>query len=432
MNIQFPKIPITIQGMDLVHLPKMVKIRQIYDSERIEDLGSWIVNEMEEKLSNKEDFRGKNICITVGSRGIPDLDLITKTIIDQLKAYGANPFIIPAMGSHGGGTAEGQKEYLAGYNITEETMGVPIKSSMEVVEIGQLQDGTPVYCDKYAYNSDGIVVMNKVKPHTDFRGKHESGLAKMMAIGIAKHKGASMFHSMGFSTFADRIPQVCDVFLENAPIAFGVGIVQNAYDHISEFEIIPNDKILERDEELLKIAKQKIADFKIDNIDLLIIDEIGKNISGNGHDPNVVGRSNSPGFDNIINIKKLFIRGLTPETHFNACGINHADVTTRRVLNEVDFSAMWTNVATATMLNGGKIPIYVETDKEAIQLALKTCNGIDYDHPRVARIKNTLEMEEIEVSEAFLDEIKDNPEVEVLSEPHEMHFDAEGFLMDEE
>ena len=427
--IEFPPMSIKIEGMENVQIPKMFKIREIYDPTKIEDIPGWVKQQMETNLHNKEQYRGKRLCITAGSRGIPHLDTIIRTIVDTLKSWGAEPFIIPAMGSHGGGTAEGQREMIATYGITEETMGCPIYSSMEVVQISTLHDGTPVYCDKYAYESDGIVILNKVKPHTDFRGKHESGMAKMCAIGLAKHKGASMFHMMGFPTFAERIPQVGEEFLKHAPVAFGVGIVQNAYDDISEIEVMEKDLIMEKDAELLEIAKAKIAKFKMHDMDVLIIDQIGKNISGNGADPNITGRSNSKGFEDVINCKKMFIRGLTEETHHNGCGINHADITTRRCLNDIDFETSWINVVTATMLNGGKIPVYAETDRDALRIAIRTCNGIDFSKAKVVHIKDTLHMEEIEVSEAYYDELKNNPEVEILSEPEEMKFDENGFMI---
>ncbi|MEY8762058.1 MULTISPECIES: lactate racemase domain-containing protein [Clostridium] len=427
--IDFPSMNVKIEGMENISIPKMMKIRQIYDSFKIENLKEWIEREMENNLSHKENFKGKRICITVGSRGIPDLDIIVRTIVDKLKEWKAEPFIIPAMGSHAGGTAEGQKDFIAGYNITEKTMGVPILSSMEVVKIGQLPDETPVYCDKNAYESDGIVVLNKVKPHTDFRGKHESGMAKMMAIGLAKHKGASMFHMKGFSSFAERIPQVCDIFLKNAPVAFGVGIVQNAYDEISNLEVMEKAHILERDAALLKIAKEKIAKFKMPSIDVLIIDEIGKNISGNGFDPNIVGRSNSPGFDDVIDLKKLFIRGLTEETHHNGCGLSNADITTIKCVRDVDYESTWINVSTATMLNGGRIPMYANSDREALLIAIRTCTGIDFDKVKVVHIKNTSSMDIIEVSESYYDELKNRDDVEILSKPEDIKFDKDGFMI---
>lgn len=427
--IDFPSMNVKVEGMENIKIPKMMKIKQIYDPFKIENLKGWVEKEMENNLSNKDSFDEKRICITAGSRGIPNLDIIISTIVKKLKEWGAKPFIIPAMGSHAGGTAEGQKDLIASYNITEESMGVPILSSMEVVKIGELPDKTPVYCDKNAYESDGIVVLNKVKPHTDFRGKHESGMAKMIAIGLAKHKGASMFHMKGFSSFAERIPQVCDVFLKNAPVAFGVGIVQNAYDEISNLEVMEKEHILERDAALLTMAKGKIAKFKMSSIDVLIIDEIGKNISGNGFDPNVVGRSNSPGFDDVLDLKKLFIRGLTKETHHNGCGLNHADITTRRCVCDVDYESTWINVSTATMLNGGRIPMYANNDREALLLAIRTCTGIDFNKVKVAHIKNSATMDVIDISESYYDELKDRDDVEILSEPKDIEFDKDGYMI---
>jgi len=429
--IEFPKIDFKVEGMELVHLPRMMKIRQKYDDKRITDIKAHVRAQMEKNLDNPSQYKGKRLCITAGSRGIPHLDIIIRTILDKLKEWGAEPFVIPAMGSHGGATAEGQRELIAEYNITEESMGVPILSSMEVVQIGSLADGMPVYCDKYAYESDGVIVLNKVKPHSNFRGKYESGMAKMMSIGLAKHKGASLFHMKGYATFPARIPQACGVFLERSLVAFGVGIVQNAYDEIREIEVMEKELILEKDVELLEIAKNNIATFKFPHIDVLIIDEIGKNVSGNGHDPNITGRSGYPGFNDVMSIQKMFIRGLSKETHHNACGLARADITTRRCLNGVDFETTWVNLVTATSLSGGAMPMYAENDRDAILIAIRTCTGADFEFgkARVVRIKDTLHMEEIEVSESYYDEIKDNPGIEILSEPYGMQFDKEGFLL---
>ncbi|MGL4207791.1 MAG: lactate racemase domain-containing protein, partial [Candidatus Adiutrix sp.] len=431
MQFNFPKIDLKIEGLEATCLPRMVKIRQKYDSQKIDDVKAWVNQQMELNLKNPEIYLGKRLAITVGSRGIPDLDIIVRAIIDKLKSWGALPFIVPAMGSHGGATADGQRQLIATYNITEESMGVPILSSMEVVQIGALADGTLVYCDKIAYESDGIIILNKVKPHTDFRGDHESGLAKMMAIGLGNHKGASWFHTKGFASFSELIPKVCQVFLQKAKIAFGVGIVQNAYDHISEIEIMEKNLILTKDAALLKVAKSKIANFKFSNIDVLVIDEIGKNISGNGHDPNITGRSNSPGFENVIDIQKMFIRSLNEETHHNGCGLAMADITTRRCLNSVDFETTWINVITATRLKGGAIPMYAENDREALLLAIRTSTGGDFspNNLKLVRIKDTLHMHEIEVSEGYLPTIAHNPEIDILSKPYEIEFDESGFML---
>lgn len=427
--IEFPPMHVKVEGLDQVRLPRMVKARQVFDSAHIGDVAAHIRAQMEQSLSDKQRYAGKRLAITVGSRGIPSLDVMVRTVVAVLQEWGAEPFIVPSMGSHGGATAEGQLDMLATYNVTEQSMGCPILSSMDVVQISTLADGTPVYCDKNAAAADGIVILNKVKPHTDFRAKHESGLAKMMAIGLAKHKGASMFHEMGFSTFGERIPQVCDEFLAHLPIAFGVGIVQNAYDDISDIEVMEADKLLEKDAELLEIAKAKMAKFYVPSIDVLMIDEIGKNISGNGADPNITGRSNAKGFEDILDCKKLFIRGLTEATHHNGCGIAHADVTTRRCLNDIDFETTWINVITATMLNGGKIPLYMENDRDALTLAIRTCNSIDFTKPRIVHVLDTLHLDTIALSETYLDEIANIPEIEVVSDPYELTFDDEGFLI---
>lgn len=359
--INFPEIHASMQGLDQIPAPQMVTIRQKYDPQQITDVAGKVVEEMNKTVADKDWYKHKRICITVGSRGIPQLDVIVRTMCDTLKSWGADPFIIPSMGSHGGGTAAGQLEMLAGYNITEASMGVPILASMDVVQYGEL-NGIPLYCDKYAMESDGIVIFNKVKPHTDFRGAHESGLCKMIAIGIAKHKGAAMFHSFGFERFAELIPQVSEIFLEKCPFAFGLGIVQNAYDDICEIRACDKEHFMETDAELLEIAKKRMAKFLFDDINLLIIDEIGKNISGNGHDPNVTGRNLMHSFGGELKLDKLFVRGITPEAHHNGCGLSACDITTRAVLNDVDWDSTWTNVLTTGMLTGAAIPMYANTE----------------------------------------------------------------------
>lgn len=426
MFINFPEIHTPIQGMELVPIPNMVTIRQQYDGTKIEDVKEHMRRELE-KVPDKDGYKGKRICITAGSRGIPDLDVMLRTICDTLKEWGAQPFIIPSMGSHGGATAEGQLEMLEGYNITEESMGVPILSSMEVVQYDEL-NGIPLYCDKYAYESDGIVVFNKVKPHTDFRGVHESGLAKMLAIGIAKHKGASMFHSFGFHRFAELIPPVAEKFLAKCPFAFGVGVVQNAYDDICNIEVCGRDNFMETDARLLEIAKEKMAKFKFDDIDVLIIDEIGKNISGNGHDPNVTGRNITHTFGETLNLRKLFIRSITPEAHHNGAGLGAADVTTRSCLNDVDWEVTWTNTLTTGLMDACPIPMYVNTDKEAVLMCIRTCHNLDYSKARVVRIKNTLCLGELQVSEPLYETIKDIEGISYVSGPKPMEFDENGML----
>lgn len=425
--IDFPPASIATHGLDLVRLPPMYELRQLYDRSRLLDLPARVRDGLA-ALENKDTLRGKRICLTVGSRGIPDLDILARSLCLGLKELGASPFIVPAMGSHGGATAEGQLALLAAYGVTEEAVGAPILSSMEVVQYGALPDGTPLYCDKYAWESDGIVIFNKVKPHTDFRGPYESGLVKMIAIGLAKHKGASAFHLRGFGAFAELMPQAAEVFLRKAPAAFGLGVVQNAYDEICALEFCSPEAIPALDARLLVEAKNRLPVFKFKDLDVLVLDEIGKNISGNGHDPNIIGRNNSGDFPGVLRLQRLFIRGLTAETKNVGIGVNLADITTRRCLRAIDWEATWLNVITANRPRGGSIPLYVETDREALLLALRTCDNIDFQRPRVARIKNTLEMSRVWVSQAVYEEIKDRDDVEFARGPFAFEFDADGFM----
>lgn len=430
--IEFPELHFPIQGIEDVTIPRMVRIKECYNDEKTEDVQKTLINAMEQVPIDHASLAGKRIAITVGSRGIPQLPQMVRTICDTLKKWGAQPFIIPAMGSHGGGCVEGNLEVINGYGITEEAMGVPILATMDVVQIGELDDAahTPVYCDKYAAEADGILLFNKVKPHTDFRGYNESGLCKMMAIGIAKHKGCSWFHRQGFETFAERIPMVAKEFLEKMNVIMGIGVVQNAYDEICAIRAYERERVAEGDHELLMIAKDRFPRMKFDNIDLLIIDKIGKNISGEGADPNVTGRGFMPYFEDDFHCRKMFIRGLTEQSHHNACGLGLADITTRRCLNEVDWEGTWINLTTNLMIHGGKIPMYQNNDRDAIRVALRTCSGLDYTKARIARIKDTNSLYEIEISEPLLADVRDRDDVTVLSEPYELFFDEEGFLKD--
>ncbi len=422
MFIGFPPSSVVLKGAEAIRFPPMATVCQTFESSRIIDLRLHVLNELDSKISDKNWFYGKNICLTAGSRGIPHLDIIIRATIDRLKEWGAAPFIVPAMGSHGGGTAEGQKELIAEYNITEESMGVEIRSSMEVEQYSRLPDGTPLYCDACAFHSSGIVVINKVKPHTNFHAEHESGLAKMMAIGLAKHVGASQFHMKGYATFGERIPQVCERFIENCPCAFGVGIVQNAYDEICCVEVMEKDQILERDAELLKLARRHMPAFKNPNMDVVIIDQIGKNISGNGYDPNIISHD-------VLNYQKLFVRGLTPETHHNACGLGGAEITTRRVLNDIDWASTWTNIITSTNIETGSIPMYMNNDREALLVAVRTCVNIDFKNCRIVRVKDTLSLDRIQVSPAYWESIKDRNDVKLLSDFEEIRFDSDGNMI---
>lgn len=432
MFINFPPLEdVIIHGLDEIELPRMVTVNQQYDAQKTEDIEGDVRKAMDAAVQDKSVYAGKRICITAGSRGIPDLALMIKTMCAVLREWGAEPFVIPAMGSHGGGTAEGQLEILEGYGVTEKSIGAPILASMDVTEYGELSDGTKLYCDSYAWQADGIVLFNKVKPHSDFRGKNESGLAKMVAIGLGKHMGASTFHGIGFDKFAQYIPEAAEKFLAVRGLVLGVGVVQNAFDEICDIRAAEKDGILELDAELLKEAKLRMAKFKFTEADILVVDEIGKNISGWGHDSNVTGRTCAiapEGFSDIFKSRFMVVLGLSEESHHNGCGLSSADMTTRRCLNSIDWGPTWTNIFNNREIQGGKIPMYADNDRDAVRLAVRCLATAKQAAPRIVHIKNTLSLSSIEVSESMYEQIKDMPGVEKAGPAHDWEFDGEGFL----
>jgi len=424
------RVHITLEGGFDVPLPSMVKVRQVFDAQVVEDIEAKVAEQIK-KVGIKDRVKpGAKIAVGVGSRGIANIGRITKALVDNLKELGANPIIVPAMGSHGGSTAEGQRAVLATYNITEETMGVPVKSSMEVVEIARLDNGYPVYLDKTAYECDAIIPVNRVKPHTDYKGDHESGLMKMLSIGLGKHKGAAKIHTQGFNSFSRLIPALGQEIINYSKVIFGLAILENAYDETADIVSVAAENIYQEEIQLLARAKAMMPKLLMSSIDVLIVNEIGKNISGNGMDPNITGRNTSgePGFP-APPIKKIVVLGLTEETHGNACGLGTADITTLRVVNGIDFTYTFNNVITSTELGGGKIPVFANTDKEAIAVAVRCCNLVEPPDVKIVRINNTLELNEIEVSLPVLEELRGRPDIEIVSEPYPMVFDQEGYLV---
>ena len=323
-------IPVPLPGGLDPDLPRFVKVRQSFNKQKVDDVDATIASEFG-KFAGR-DISAKRVAIGVGSRGIRPQPPVVRAVVNELRKAGAEPFIVPAMGSHGGGTAEGQAQILTDYGIVESFVGAPIKASMDVVTVGALADGTPIYCDKLAFEADFIVPCNRIKPHTDFRGKHESGLVKMLAIGLSKHAGAETLHRHGFENFPEVLPAAAQVFIDNTRILFAVAMVENAYDELLQLELVAPNQIHERDATLLELAKANIPRFLFDSIDVLVVDEIGKDISGCGMDPNATGRPNTglPGFDTLP-IREIVVRDLTEATHGNATGLANADVTTQRV-----------------------------------------------------------------------------------------------------
>ncbi|MBP2659243.1 MAG: hypothetical protein H6Q69_2275, partial [Firmicutes bacterium] len=345
------------------------------------------------------------------------LSKIVKETVNYLKELGAFPFIVPAMGSHGGATADGQLEVLHGYGVTEQAMGVPIKSSMEVVLLGFTPNGIPVYVDKYALAADMVVLINRVKPHTGFRGPIESGICKMMAIGLGKHVGCSRLHQEERSIFSSVLVSVAEVFLEQANFGFGLALVENAFDQTAFVKALVKDELLKEEQELLIKAKALLPALLFPKIDVLLVEQIGKNISGPGMDPNIIGRHSA--FGEVAGyvgptIERIVVLDLSKGTHGNATGIGTADFITKTAFDKIDFMATYANQIAARNPAGGRIPITMETEREALIAAIKCCRNIDENGPCIVRIKDTLHLSEIWLSENMLPFIAGNSLLEIM------------------
>lgn len=372
-----------------------------------------------------------SIAVTAGSRGVANVNVITRAIVDFCKEKGAHPFIVPAMGSHGGALAEGQKELLAGYDITEESMGCPIKSSMETVLLGYSQYGKPVYQDKYAYEADGIIISCRIKPHNAFRGPYESGVCKMMVVGLGKQTGAESVHSDGLGNMARNLPANARVVLERSSILFAIPCVENAYDETSIIEAIPREAIMDREPELLKTAFSNMPGILVGEADVLIVNEMGKNFSGTGVDPNISGTWSTEFGKGGLKVKRTCFLDLTDCSHGNANGMGLADIITARLYEKLDPKVIYPNCFTSTVLRSGMMPPVVATDKEAIQACIRTANQIDRDNCRIIRIKNTLHVGEIMLSQAYYEDVVRGryKGVTAVSEPEELRFDPQENLI---
>lgn len=369
---------------------------------------------------------GQKVAVAVGSREIPHMDAIAKSVVDLIKEQGAEPFIFPAMGSHGGATAEGQREILRGFGITEETMGVPIKSSMETVRISTTPDGLPVHIDKNANAADCIVPIGRVKPHADFRGKIESGLMKMLTIGCGKQYGANLCHSLGMENMSKNVTAVAKEIIANKNIPFGISIMEDALHALYKLTAVPGEKIEEEEPALLVEAKSMIPGIPFEKVDVLILEEIGKDCSGAGMDPNVTGRSQSLGIWKPF-IERIAILNLSEKSHNNGAGVGGGDVTTRRFLDKMNFDITYPNGITSHDLQGIKIPAVMPNDRTAIKMALETC--IHADSPlgyRMVWMKNTLHLDSFYISSALVEEAKKNPDIEIVGEPIKVVFDENG------
>lgn len=413
-------------------LPRFIRVRQDFDRPRVTDLTAAIQLELDHLELDKSIRPGHTVALTAGSRGIANIGLILGAVVTFLKRLGAKPFIVPAMGSHGGGTAAGQMEILASYGITEETVSAPIRASMEVDLRGTTPEGYPVYCDRLAGQADHIGVIARIKPHTGFHGPIESGLLKMLMIGLGKHEGALACHRILLERPFDHVVRsVSRLLIQKAPIRFGLGLVENAYDETALVAGVAPARFEAREEELLRFARRGLARLPVKEADLLIIDEIGKEISGSGMDTNIVGRKRAFGHVGQADqphMHFIFIRGLSAKTHGNATGLGLADITTTRVIQSMDYQATVINSLTAGYPENANLPVHFDTDREVIEAALKIIGMREPNQGRVLWIRNTKCLGEAAVSEACLDRLEPHARVMDGDTPWEMPFDSGGNL----
>ncbi len=415
-----------------VPLPRMFHAAQRFPDRHIEpeDIEREIFAEIRRAGAAERVRPGMRIAVTAGSRGIRNVDVITRSVVNFVKSRGAEPFIVPAMGSHGGATAEGQRELLAGYGITEEAMGCEIRSSMETVLLGTSELGKPVYMDRNAYESDGVILSCRLKPHNAFRGPVESGPCKMMTVGLGKQKGAEQVHSDGMDIIAKNIPTMAKVTLSTGKILFAIPCLENAYDQTMMFEAILPERILDREPELLKIAFGSMPSILVKEGDVLVVDRIGKNFSGTGVDPNITGTFSTPYAHGGVKVQRTCFLGLTEESHGNSLGIGLADAITKRIYDVMDTNAMYTNCLTSTVVRSAMMPPVLWTDKEAIQFCIRTCNRVNAESLRLIRIPNSLHIGQIMLSEAYYEDVLSGryPGVTAMDAPQPLAFDAEDAL----
>jgi hypothetical protein len=409
-------------------LPKFNRARRNWEASSLENPEKTVSAGME-KL--KDRIRpGGEIAIAVGSRGIYNYARIVKAVADNVKRFGGIPVLVPAMGSHGGATAEGQTEVLRGYGVTEEYIGAAMRASMETVIIGQTHDGTPIHIDAIAYKLDGVILVNRIKQHTDFDAPIESGLCKQMVIGLGKQKGASAIHRHGTYGLQQLIPEAAQIIVKKAPIIMGVGILENFQDKTAKIAVVAAEAIVEEERILLAEAKALMPSLPCKDLDVLVLQEMGKNISGTGIDPNIVGRylirnveDEKPGIYRIVCLD------LTDASHHNAIGVGIADIISRRLYDKIDLQPTYMNTITSGGLQRGFIPLIAESDQEALIIAMNCCNRyVTEKNARIIFAKNTLELQNIVISEPLLDELRHVDDLEVLDEI-DLQWDDRGGLV---
>jgi len=413
--------------LETVEIPSLFPAKQTFSCEEVKDWHADLERALCDAEAKSSIRPGMRIAITAGSRGIDHIVDYLRTIGEFVREQGAEPFVVPAMGSHGGATASGQVGVLEGLGITEKSVGMPIHASMDTVLVGTTPNGLPAYTDRIASEADGIILVNRIKAHTQFRGAYESGLMKMLVIGLGKQTGAECCHRLGLANMSKNVEEIGRLLLDSLPVLFGIGLVENAYDHTMAIAGIPAGKLLEREPELLVWAKENMPHICVPNLDVLIVDRIGKNFSGSGMDPNVTGRFYDKDVPAVPAAQRIAVLGLSDETHGNACGVGVADTTTRRVVEALDRESMYINGLTSRVSESGRIPLYFDNDREAIQAAIKLTGKQHSSELRIARIPNTMQLEMIQLSEALMEEARERG-LEILGEAKPLPFDDKGNL----
>jgi hypothetical protein len=405
-----------------------MRVRQSFERPVVKDIAAEISRSVDLCGALDGVPGGMRVAVTAGSRGISNIPLILKTVVRKLKDAGCEPFLFPAMGSHGGATAEGQRRMLEDMGITEDSVGAPIMSSMDTVVVGTAPNGRDVYMDKFASEADAVVVVNRVKPHVAYRGAYESGLMKMITIGMGKQKGADSAHRLGFGQMAENVPAYAKVVMAKKNILFAVGILENAYHETAEIRVLKAPEIEPVEPGMLERAWQLYPKLFFAELDVLILDEIGKDISGTGFDTNILGRYHTPYASGGPSIKRIGVLDITDKSHGNGNGLGILDFTTRRAFDKFDFEQSYPNSLTSTVPASVKVPMVLKNDLQCVQAAIKTCNADDQSEIKLVRIKNTVSLDVIEVSGNLSQYVNEHPNLEPLCEPYEFSFDAHGNL----
>ncbi len=409
-------MPLLLEEDYNIQLPAMHRVRQKFERPQVQDLQGRIREEMAKERVAGKIKKGQRVALAVGSRGIRNLAAIVRGVVDEIKKYGGDPFIVSAMGSHGGGTEEGQKEILTGYGITEEAMGVPVIARLDVVEIGTLKSGTKVFFDKTAYEADLVVPINRVKIHTDFVADIQSGLCKMLVIGLGNHIGCTSIHEESFDYFGEVLKEAASMIMQSVNVGFGVAILENAYDETAWIEAVPSENMIEREKQLVKMAAGNMPTLMIPEIDVLIVEKIGKDISGCGYDPNILGKSYllKEFILTVPKIDKMVLLDLSEETHGNGVGLGIFDITTKKVFEQLDYESIYANGIAVKDLDDCKIPVIAKDEDEAVKIAVKVLRGADKKRLKIVRIESTLRLEYIEVSDALLSLVEADERLELV------------------